>query len=109
VKTATQIDADLIAMPTAGHHGILDAMRGSTNRARIASCSVPGSCNASPLIAAELDKMNQKITDYIAAGCDPENRPRIDFWHWRLARGRPSARAKCRRPMKTGFATSKFQ
>jgi nucleotide-binding universal stress UspA family protein len=30
LQTAAEIDADLIAMPTAGHHGILDALRGST-------------------------------------------------------------------------------
>ena len=42
LKTATQIDADLIAMPTAGHHGILDAMRGSTTERllRHAPCPV---------------------------------------------------------------------
>ncbi len=27
---ANEVDADLIAMPTAGHHGVLDALRGST-------------------------------------------------------------------------------
>ncbi len=30
LQTAAEIDADLIAMPTAGHRGILDALRGST-------------------------------------------------------------------------------
>jgi nucleotide-binding universal stress UspA family protein len=42
LKTAVEIDADLIAMPTAGHHGILDAMRGSTTERvlRHAPCPV---------------------------------------------------------------------
>ena len=42
LKTAIEIDADLIAMPTAGHHGILDAMRGSTTERvlRHAPCPV---------------------------------------------------------------------
>ena len=30
LQTAEEQQADLIAMPTAGHHGFLDAMRGST-------------------------------------------------------------------------------
>src|SRR5438094_499118 len=30
VDAAIEFDADLIAMPTAGHHGVLDALRGST-------------------------------------------------------------------------------
>ena len=30
VAAAVEYDADLICMPTAGHHGVLDAMRGST-------------------------------------------------------------------------------
>lgn len=30
LDVATEYDADLICMPTAGHHGVLDAMRGST-------------------------------------------------------------------------------
>ena len=29
LQTAAEIEADLIAMPTAGHHGIFDALRGS--------------------------------------------------------------------------------
>jgi nucleotide-binding universal stress UspA family protein len=37
-----QIDADVVAMPTAGHHGILDALRGSTTERvlRHAGCPV---------------------------------------------------------------------
>jgi nucleotide-binding universal stress UspA family protein len=30
VDAAIEFDADVIAMPTAGHHGVLDALRGST-------------------------------------------------------------------------------
>jgi nucleotide-binding universal stress UspA family protein len=30
VDAAVEYDVDFICMPTAGHHGILDAMRGST-------------------------------------------------------------------------------
>jgi len=42
LQTAAKIDADLIAMPTAGHHGILDALRGSTTERvlRHAPCPV---------------------------------------------------------------------
>jgi nucleotide-binding universal stress UspA family protein len=42
LQTAAEIDADLIAMPTAGHHGILDALRGSTTERvlRHAPCPV---------------------------------------------------------------------
>jgi nucleotide-binding universal stress UspA family protein len=42
LQTAAEIDADLIAMPTAGHHGILDALRGSTTERvlRHAGCPV---------------------------------------------------------------------
>jgi nucleotide-binding universal stress UspA family protein len=35
VDAAIEFDADLIGMPTAGHHGVLDALRGST-RIRLA-------------------------------------------------------------------------
>jgi nucleotide-binding universal stress UspA family protein len=42
LRTAAEIDADLIAMPTAGHHGIFDALRGSTTERvlRHAPCPV---------------------------------------------------------------------
>jgi hypothetical protein len=42
LQTAAEIDADLIAMPTAGHHGILDGLRGSTTERvlRHAPCPV---------------------------------------------------------------------
>jgi nucleotide-binding universal stress UspA family protein len=42
LQTAAEIDADLIAMPTAGRHGILDALRGSTTERvlRHAPCPV---------------------------------------------------------------------
>ena len=30
VDAAVEYDVDLICMPTAGHHGVLDALRGST-------------------------------------------------------------------------------
>jgi Universal stress protein family len=42
LQTAAEIGADLIAMPTAGHHGILDALRGSTTERvlRHAPCPV---------------------------------------------------------------------
>jgi nucleotide-binding universal stress UspA family protein len=42
LQTAIEIDADLIAMPTAGHHGILDGLRGSTTERvlRHAPCPV---------------------------------------------------------------------
>jgi nucleotide-binding universal stress UspA family protein len=48
LQTAAEIDTDLIAMPTAGHDGILDALRGSTTERvlRHACCPVlamPGS------------------------------------------------------------------
>ncbi len=42
LRTAAEINADLIAMPTAGHHGIFDALRGSTTERvlRHAPCPV---------------------------------------------------------------------
>jgi nucleotide-binding universal stress UspA family protein len=42
VRTATEWHADLIGMPTAGHHGFLDALRGSTTERvlRQAPCPV---------------------------------------------------------------------
>jgi nucleotide-binding universal stress UspA family protein len=42
VQTATDWHADLIGMPTAGHHGFLDALRGSTTERvlRQAPCPV---------------------------------------------------------------------
>jgi len=42
LKAAQELQADLIAMPTAGHHGFLDAMRGSTTERvlRRAPCPV---------------------------------------------------------------------
>ncbi len=42
LDTAEQQQVDLIAMPTAGHHGFLDAMRGSTTERvlRHAPCPV---------------------------------------------------------------------
>ena len=42
VSVAEEIDANIIVMPTAGHHGLLDALRGSvTERVlREAPCPV---------------------------------------------------------------------
>jgi nucleotide-binding universal stress UspA family protein len=42
VEGATDIEADLLALPTAGHHGFLDAIRGSTSERilRRAPCAV---------------------------------------------------------------------
>jgi nucleotide-binding universal stress UspA family protein len=31
LRTADELQADIIAMPTAGRHGLLDAVRGSTS------------------------------------------------------------------------------
>lgn len=41
VDAAIEYDADLICMPTAGHHGILDAMRGSTTERVIRHAPCP--------------------------------------------------------------------
>jgi nucleotide-binding universal stress UspA family protein len=42
IDAALEYDVDLIVMPTAGHHGILDALRGSTTERvlRHAPCPV---------------------------------------------------------------------
>ena len=41
VDAAIEFDADLIAMPTAGHHGVLDALRGSTTERVIRHAPCP--------------------------------------------------------------------
>jgi nucleotide-binding universal stress UspA family protein len=50
VDAAIEFDADAIAMPTAGHHGVLDALRGSTTERviRHAPCPVFALSAASP-------------------------------------------------------------
>src|SRR6266700_1005514 len=42
VDAAIEFDVDAIAMPTAGHHGILDALRGSTTERVIRHAPCPG-------------------------------------------------------------------
>jgi nucleotide-binding universal stress UspA family protein len=41
VDTAIELDVDLICMPTAGHHGVLDALRGSTTERVIRHAPCP--------------------------------------------------------------------
>jgi nucleotide-binding universal stress UspA family protein len=41
VDAAIELDADIIAMPTAGHHGVLDALRGSTTERVIRHAPCP--------------------------------------------------------------------
>ena len=41
VDAAIELDADLICMPTAGHHGVLDALRGSTTERVIRHAPCP--------------------------------------------------------------------
>ncbi len=41
LETASAIDASLIVMPTAGHHGFLDAIRGSTTERVLQACRCP--------------------------------------------------------------------
>jgi nucleotide-binding universal stress UspA family protein len=41
VDAAVEYDADLICMPTAGHHGVLDALRGSTTERVLRHASRP--------------------------------------------------------------------
>jgi hypothetical protein len=41
VDTAIEIDTDLIVMPTAGHRGLLDALRGSTTERVIRHAPCP--------------------------------------------------------------------
>jgi nucleotide-binding universal stress UspA family protein len=41
VDAAVELDVDLIAMPTAGHHGVLDALRGSTTERVIRHAPCP--------------------------------------------------------------------
>ena len=41
VDAAAEFDADLIGMPTAGHHGVLDALRGSTTERVIRHAPCP--------------------------------------------------------------------
>jgi nucleotide-binding universal stress UspA family protein len=50
VDAAIEFDADFIGMPTAGHHGVLDALRGSTTERviRHAPCPVFALSAASP-------------------------------------------------------------
>jgi DnaJ-domain-containing protein 1 len=62
LKAAEEQQADLIAMPTAGHHGFLDAVRGSTTERvlRHASCPVL----AIPAGRPEADLQRAAGTDY---------------------------------------------
>jgi nucleotide-binding universal stress UspA family protein len=41
VDAAIELDVDAIAMPTAGHHGVLDALRGSTTERVIRHAPCP--------------------------------------------------------------------
>jgi nucleotide-binding universal stress UspA family protein len=41
VDTAIELDVDLVCMPTAGHHGVLDALRGSTTERVIRHAPCP--------------------------------------------------------------------
>jgi nucleotide-binding universal stress UspA family protein len=41
VDAALEYDVDLIGMPTAGHHGVLDALRGSTTERVIRHAPCP--------------------------------------------------------------------
>jgi nucleotide-binding universal stress UspA family protein len=41
IDAAIEFDVDLIGMPTAGHHGILDALRGSTTERVIRHAPCP--------------------------------------------------------------------
>jgi nucleotide-binding universal stress UspA family protein len=41
VDSAIEFEADIIAMPTAGHHGVLDALRGSTTERVIRHAPCP--------------------------------------------------------------------
>ena len=41
VDTALELDVDLIGMPTAGHHGVFDALRGSTTERVIRHAPCP--------------------------------------------------------------------
>ena len=41
LETAEACDADLIAMSTRGHHGFLDALRGSTTEKVLRACRCP--------------------------------------------------------------------
>jgi nucleotide-binding universal stress UspA family protein len=41
VQAALEFEADIIAMPTAGHHGVLDALRGSTTERVIRHAPCP--------------------------------------------------------------------
>ena len=41
LEAAIELDVDLIGMPTAGHHGVLDALRGSTTERVIRHAPCP--------------------------------------------------------------------
>jgi nucleotide-binding universal stress UspA family protein len=41
VDAAIELDVDLIGMPTAGHHGVLDVFRGSTTERVIRHAPCP--------------------------------------------------------------------
>ena len=41
VDAAIELDVDVIGMPTAGHHGVLDALRGSTTERVIRHAPCP--------------------------------------------------------------------
>jgi nucleotide-binding universal stress UspA family protein len=41
VDAAIEFDVDFIGMPTAGHHGVLDALRGSTTERVIRHAPCP--------------------------------------------------------------------
>ena len=55
LRVAQDYHADMIAMPTAGHHGFLDALRGSTTERVLRRAPCPGLAMPAPIIAPDED------------------------------------------------------
>jgi len=46
LDAADEFEVDLIGMPTAGHHGVLDALRGRATERGATTRTLPGACSA---------------------------------------------------------------
>jgi nucleotide-binding universal stress UspA family protein len=55
LRVAQDYHADMIAMPTAGHHGFLDALRGSTTELVLRRAPCPVLAIPAPIIARNED------------------------------------------------------
>jgi nucleotide-binding universal stress UspA family protein len=55
LRVAQDYHADMIAMPTAGHHGFLDALRGSATERILRRAPCPVLAMPAPIIASDED------------------------------------------------------